>query len=200
MQELKAIEVSAHEIKKASTNHDIFDIIKNRWSARAFAPRPIEKKSLEALLEAASWSPSSMNEQPWRYMLAINGTEEFDKMVRCLTPGNQIWAQHAAVMILSTAEMHHSNGHANAYAFYDTGAANQTLLIQAAGMGILGHLMGGFDSEKTVNEFNIPDSQKAVVFIALGYPTEPDQLPEPFKTREMAPRSRKPLEEIVTFL
>lgn len=200
MQELQAIQVSAHEIKKAKTRHEIHEIIKNRWSARAFSQRVIEKKDIEALIEAATWAPSSMNEQPWRYLIAPKGTNDFDKMVGCLTPGNQIWAQHASVMVLSLAEMHHSNGNPNTYAFYDTGAANQTLLIQAAGQGILGHLMGGFDGPKTHTEFNIPDSQKAVVFIALGYPAEADQLPEPFKTRELTPRSRKSLEEIVTFL
>ena len=36
-----------------------------------------------------------------------------------------------------------------------------------------------------------------VVFIALGYLDSPEKLEEPFKTREITPRTRKPLHQIV---
>jgi nitroreductase len=200
MEKTQAIRVSTHDIKKAKTKHGVHEIIQNRWSARAFSDQMIHRDALETLVEAAAWSPSSMNEQPWRYIVTQKGTEAFDKMVSCLSPGNLIWAQQAPVLILSLAELNHASGNLNGYAMYDTGAANQSMLIQAAAMGILGHLMGGFDGVKAQLLFNIPESQKVVVIIALGYPTEAEYLPEPFKTREQTPRTRKPIEDIATFI
>lgn len=194
------IQVSSHAIKTAKTQHYIYPLLTERWSARSFTDREITKEDIARLLEAASWAPSSMNEQPWRYRVATSETGAFDKMVECLSPGNQIWAQNASVMMLVTAETHHTNGNPNAYAWYDTGAANQTLLLQAASMGILGHLMGGFHANKAIDLFDLPPTQLPVVFIALGYPDEPEKLPEPFMSREISPRSRKPIQEIAQFL
>ncbi len=194
------IQVSSHAIKTAKTQHSIYPLLKERWSARSFKNQRITQEDIACLLEAASWAPSSMNEQPWRFRVASNGSEAFNKMVDCLSSGNQIWAQHAPVLILSTAETHHANGHPNVYAWYDTGAANQSLLLQAASMGILGHLMGGFHSNKAIDLFDIPPTQLPVVFIALGYPDDPEKLPEPFMTRELSSRTRKPIQEFAQFL
>lgn len=64
-------------------------------------------------------------------------------------------------------------------------------------MHIYGHMMGGYDRVKTKKEFNIPEGYDTAIFMALGYLDNPDTLEEPFKTRELTPRSRKALGEIV---
>ena len=100
-------------------------------------------------------------------------------------------------MVSVAEQFHKSNAAANKYALYDVGAANQSLLLQAAALGILGHIMGGFHADRVHRLFQIPDTMLAVVVIALGYPDVPEKLEEPFLTREVTPRVRKPLEEIV---
>jgi len=197
---INSIEVSSHSIKKANTEHEVHPLLESRWSARSFTEKTISKEDISRLLEAASWSPSSMNEQPWRYLIAFKGSPAFQQMTECLSAGNQPWAQNAPILLLSLAETHHANGHPNAYSWYDVGAANQSLLLQAASMGILGHLMGGFNANQAIDSFAIPSSQKPVVFIALGYPDEPEKLPEPFLTRELTPRTRKKIAEIFQYL
>jgi nitroreductase len=83
---------------------------------------------------------------------------------------------------------------------HDTGAANTTLLLQAAELDIYGHMLGGFDMQKTISEFSIDDDWEVACFIALGYLGSPDNLEEPFKTREITPRTRKPQQDIVSRL
>ena len=56
--------------KEASNDYPIHDLLKKRWSSRAFAERVVEKDKLFSLLEAARWAPSSYNEQPWRFLAA----------------------------------------------------------------------------------------------------------------------------------
>jgi len=71
------------------------------------------------------------------------------------------------------------------------------LTLQANSMGIYTHVMGGFDKEKAVRMLELPADMEPVVMIALGYPDHADKLDEPFRTREHASRTRKPLEEIM---
>lgn len=198
---MKEISTLSHQIKVAQTQFDVHELLRSRWSARSFQDTPLPEEEILTLIEAASWAPSSMNEQPWRYKVVLKKQEKlFHDVLECLMPGNQSWAHTAPVLILSLAELKHVNGHPNAYALYDVGAANQNLLVQAAGMGILGHQMGGFDATKTRALFQIPEHQTPVVIIALGYPDVPEKLHEPFHTREITPRSRKNLDTIVEFV
>jgi nitroreductase len=90
-----------------------------------------------------------------------------------------------------------ANGNPNGSAAHDTGMATQNLLLQAAYMGIYGHVMGGFDKEKASATLNLSADYKPLTMLALGYPGDPDSLEEPFKTRERTPRTRKSVEELV---
>lgn len=181
--------------KEAATQYPVHQFIRQRWSARSFADRPIEHDTLMTLLEAASWASSSMNEQPWIYLYAHKGEPAFQQMYDCLLPGNR-WADGAPVLLLSLARKNFaSNGNRNRHALHDVGAANTTLLLQAAAMDIFGHQMGGFDMLKTIETFQIPDDLEVVCFIAIGYLDEPEKLEEPFRTRELTPRKRQALSD-----
>lgn len=179
-------------MKVAVTNSPILDVIKNRWSARAFADKPISDAMLQQLFEAASWAPSSMNAQPWSYVYAHrHDTEAFNALLDCLLPGNHTWAQNAAVLMVSLVKTHFDNGHENRHAHHDVGAANTNLMLEATANGIYGHLMGGYDMHKAQAVLNLPEHVEPELFVALGYLGDPSTLEEPFRTRETTPRTRK---------
>lgn len=186
------------EYKIPPTNHGVSRFITKRWSPRSFADRMIETADMNRMLEAASWAASSMNEQPWHYLYAFRGTPGFERMHRCLMAGNQPWSKHASALLLALAKKPFDrNGKLNRHAMHDLGAANATLLLEAAQLDIYGHMMGGFHMDETIAEFDIDTEQWEVgCFIALGYLDDPDALEEPFKSREVAARSRKPVSEI----
>lgn len=186
-------------IKEAKTRYPVHSLIRNRFSARAFSDEAISQDTLLRLIEAASWAPSSMNAQPWRYFAAFKGQELFEKMKDCLLPGNRIWAENAAVLLLSTAITTFSNGQTNRHALYDVGAANANLFTEATSLHIFGHTIGGFDFEKTNQVFNISSPQEPVAFIALGYLGNPESLSEPFRARELSERERMPIGNLVRF-
>ena len=167
-----------------------------RWSARSFNGAAISEALAEQLIEAASWASSSMNEQPWMYLYAHRDSVNFKKFVDALVPGNQIWAQYASVLMISLVKTHFENGNTNRHAIHDVGAANQNLMLEATSQRIVGHVLGGFDMGKTKELFDIPQGYEPVVFIALGHPGDFSTLPEPFLSRETAPRKRKPLNEV----
>ena len=90
--------------KPANIDHPIHDLIRRRWSPRAFAARPVEAEKLASLFEAARWAPSSFNGQPWHYIVAAKDDEAaFARLLNCLRPQNIRWAQHTPVLIIAVA-------------------------------------------------------------------------------------------------
>lgn len=185
--------------KSNQFEHPISDLIKNRKSTRSFSPQPIEPHRISSLFEATRWAPSSTNEQPWVYIYATREQEElWSKLFSCLTEGNRIWAKDAPLLILSLARKNFTKySGPNAYAMYDLGGANSFLSLQAVELGLQVRQMAGFYLEKTVDELNIPDTFSIGVFIAVGYPGDPQTLPENLKLRELAPRERILQQEFV---
>lgn len=185
-------------IKIATTKHDVLDLIKNRWSPRSFSDKVISEKDLHTILEAAGWAASANNEQPWQYYYASKGNEGFAQIAETLAAGNKPWAQHAAILIVAVArKTYEANQAENVTALHDLGMANAHLLLQASALNIYSHMMGGFDKAKISKTLDLTDNQLPVAVIALGYLDEAEKLDEPFKSRELAPRVRKPLSEFV---
>lgn len=185
--------------KPAPTGHPIHALIRDRWSPRAFADKPVEARILASLFEAARWAPSSNNEQPWSYLVATkDNPEEFARMLSVLVDFNTGWAKNAPVLALAISRMaFHSNGTPNRNAFYDTGAASALLTVEATAQGLAVHQMAGFDHLKAKQVFDIPDDCEPIAAMAIGYPGDPESLPGKLRDREIAPRTRKPLSEIV---
>jgi nitroreductase len=185
--------------KPAPSDFPVHDLIRERWSPRAFADKPVQKEVLRSIFEAARWAPSSNNEQPWAYLVASKDDKDnFEKMLSVLVEFNAAWAKSAPVLALAVARLTFSKNNApNRNAQYDTGAATALLSVEATAQGLAVHQMAGFDPEKARHVFGIPPGWEAIAAIAIGYPGDPASLPQPLKDRELAPRTRKPIAEFV---
>lgn len=172
--------------------------ISRRWSPRAFADKPVTKEDLRRLFEAARWAPSSYNDQPWRFIVGQKGDSTYQRIFDSLGEFNQAWAKSAPVLLLTAAHKEfNQNQKPNHHAMHDLGLATAMLMVQATHQGLYTHGMAGFDHAKARAAFGIPPEYEIGAVIALGYFGNPDELPEGMKERELAPRQRKPLSEIV---
>jgi len=194
---LSAAEVQ--EVKKAPAVEGVLPAIHNRWSPRSFADKAVPSALLEKIFEAARWSASSYNEQPWRFLVGFKGDATYTKILSTLIGFNQAWAGTAPVLILGVASTKFAhNGQENRYSLYDLGAAASLLTLQAAQLGVATHSMGGFDQAAAQAAFEIPSDFIVGAVTALGYLGEPAALGnEQMIAMEEAPRARKPLSEIV---
>jgi nitroreductase len=185
--------------KPAATDFPVHDLIRHRWSPRAFSDKPVEPAILASLFEAARWAPSSSNEQPWAYLVATkDNPEDFAKMVSVLVEFNADWAKNAPVLALAVSHLKfQSNGNPNRNAFYDTGAATILFSLEATARGLFVHQMAGFDPAKAKQVFEIPADWEPIAAFAIGYPGDPNSLSQKLQDREVAPRTRKPLAEFV---
>jgi nitroreductase len=184
--------------KTAPTLPAVHELIRNRWSPRAFSEQSVSAQDLATILDAGRWAASSYNEQPWRFIVAPKEhAADFQKLLGLLVPFNQAWAKSAAVLMLIVAKKTFThNSTPNGYALHDAGAALATMALQATSLGIYVHGMAGFDHDRARTEIGIPDDFAVAAFAALGYLGSPDQLPEGARQQELAPRTRKPLSEL----
>jgi nitroreductase len=185
--------------KPATTEFPVHDLIRQRWSPRAFSDKPVPPDVLRSLFEAARWAASSYNEQPWAFLVATkDDPENFAKMLSVLVEFNAGWAKHAPVLALAVAELaFHQKGNPNRNAFYDVGAASAQLTLEANSRGLFVHQMAGYHGDKARQVFEIPAGWEPIAAMAIGYPGDPESLPQPLSDRELAPRTRKRLSEFV---
>jgi len=167
------------------------ELIARRWSPRAFQNEPVDSATLRSLFEAARWSSSCFNEQPWRFVVATKDhPDQFERVLATLVPKNQEWAKTAwALGITAGKKTFTHNGAPDRFGLHDTGAALANLMLQATAVGLHVHGMGGFDAAKAREEFGIPEDFEVGAAFAVGYV---DGAPEP-----PSDRSRRKLEDLV---
>jgi nitroreductase len=183
--------------RTADVSAPLLPALAQRWSPRSFDPTVgIDDVTLRSALEAARWSPSANNSQPWRFIVARRGTEAFTTIVENLAGFNKAWASSAAVLVVAAAEVVDEDGNERRWAVYDLGQAVAHLTIQAHHDGLHAHQMGGFDAEGLRTAFGLEERFVPTSVTALGVLGDPEALPEPLRTRESAPRARRALEEI----
>lgn len=173
------------------------DIFIERWSPRAFKPDPISEEDLYTMFEAARWSPSCFNEQPW-YFVYARSTNELKNFQSLLTDSNRVWAAKAPLLLIAFSKRHFNNNNKpNQWADFDTGAACLALVLQANQLGLRCHALAGFDQDKSYEVANV-DREKyhAICMMAVGKKDSPDILPDTLKARE-TPNDRKGIHEFI---
>jgi nitroreductase len=189
---------AAQAIKQAVVDYPIHPLLRARWSPRAFDPRPVEEAKLRSMLEAARWSASGGNGQPWHFIVAAQeNEEEYAKLASVLVPSNAEWAAQAPVLMLTVAKMVTSSGRPHRHAFHDVGLAVQNLSLQALALDLYVHQMAGFSVENARLLYGIPEEYEPVTMVAIGYLGDPDVLSAARREQELSPRARKPLHEFV---
>ena len=184
--------------KKADTQHDIHELLQSRWSPRAFSTRPVEADKLLSLFEAARWSPSGGNTQPWGFVVVTReNTETHRKLVETMSGRNATWAAHAPVLVLAVVRPPRPGTAIGRFTYYDVGQAVAHLSIQATAMGLHVHQMGGFDGDKARLVAGVPDGHETMTLIAIGYYGSAEQLNDDLRANELAARTRRPLSETV---
>lgn len=198
---------------------NFLSMLRSRRTVRHFQPRPVEKRVLERVLEAATWAPSAHNRQPWRFVVLTSpearerlaqamgdelrrdrladglGESEVEKQVtrsrRCI-----IKAPAAVMLCLDVADGDSYPDAARQDAERLMGVQSVALagghLLLAAhaeGLGAVWMCAPLFAPHAAQKALELPETWQPQALILLGYPS-----------KEPAPRSRRPLEEVTKFL
>ena len=183
---------------RAETAVPVNEVIAIRRSPRSLdESAAISDSDLLGILEAARWAPSAFNGQPWRFFVGKRGDTTFNQILASLVEFNQSWAKNAATLILVAAKPTRDDGSIHADFQFDCGLAVGQLVIETHDRGLVAHLMTGFDKEKARSNVEMASELVPVVVIAIGKQDGAEKLPAALAERELAPRGRKSLDEIV---
>lgn len=175
-------------------DHPVDSIFPSRWSRRSMTGAHLDRTTLLTLLEAARWAPSSFNNQPWRFLYALRGTEHFPRYLDLLTPNNRAWAENAGALLIIASRATFESGKRSVTHSFDAGAAWMAFALQASMLGLSVRGMQGFDYEKAREVSSLPPDHAVEAMCAVGYPAPADRLPEALRQKE-APTGRRRVEE-----
>lgn len=186
--------------KPANTSVPISDLVSNRWSPRVYDPtHVVSKEQVLRLAEAARWSASGNNAQPWRFGFTLRGEELFEKISGSMLSGfNASWAPHASLYVLAFADKFRADGteidrHAS---YFNNALATSQLVFEAESMGLKAHYMGGVMHDEILKLVGVDDAWLTCV-ITIGAQGDASNVSDELKQRESNPRERKALSEII---
>lgn len=171
-------------------------VVTSRRSLRAFSDRPVEDGKIGRMLEAARWSPSCANRQPWRFVVVGRDDPSRPAVEEALDPGNA-WARKAPVLVVAASRR--ADGavvESREYHRLDTGLALMSLLYRGVDQGLLVHPMAGWKEEPLRAATGLPADVAPIAVVAVGYPGKIADLGEADRKKDEKPRSRKATAEI----
>ena len=187
--------------KIAVTAAPLAPVLAERWSPRSFN-REYKLTQSEALsiLEAGRWAPSASNLQPWRFALITRDDEMHAELcAKGLTGFNQAWAPDASALIVLAVQKTLPDGKEITGRKYDAGLAGALMVVQAQELGLHSHQLGGFVHDEVHSLLKLDENQEVVVLIAVGKIAPAEQLEGPAYEREISPRVRLSLDEIMLY-
>jgi nitroreductase len=177
----------------------IIPAIYNRRAYRALKEKPIPDDVEKRILEAGVLAPSCFNNQPWRFIVV--NQEQSRSLVREALPDANYWAKKAPlyILVITKPDLDCSLKTRREYALYDTGFAAMNIITQATEEGLIAHPIAGYKDSVLRKAFDIPDDFILINVIVFGYPGDDSELNEKHKESERSERSRKPLEEVISY-
>lgn len=187
--------------KIAITAAPIAPVLAERWSPRSFnKDYLLTQHEALSILEAGRWAPSANNLQPWRFaFIGRNDDLHAEFCEKGLTGFNQSWAPDASALIVIAAKIESADGKEITGRKYDAGLAASMMLVQAQELGLHTHHIGGLVREEIVALLKLDESFEVLNVIAVGRIAPAEELEGPAYEREIAPRARLELDEIMLY-
>jgi len=185
--------------KIAITAAPISPVLAERWSPRSFnKDYLLTQHEALSILEAGRWAPSANNLQPWRFAY-ISKTDELHGAIceKGLTGFNQSWAPNASALIVVAVQVNTADGKENTGRKYDAGLAASMMVVQAQELGLHTHHIGGLVREEILELLKLDSNYEILTVIAVGKIAPAEELEGPAFEREVAPRVRLELDEIM---
>ena len=167
---------------------DVEDAIRTRRTHKAFGRDPVDRATLDELLELARWAPNHDLTNPWRFRVV--GPEALARLKLAAGPEGAAKLDRAPTLVVASAVLggdpvqDEEDLHASACATY-------VVLLGAHARGLAGYwrtpeVLRGEDGREAVS---VPAGERVLGLIHLGRPRQQREAPE-----------RAPARDYVTYL
>ncbi|MBQ3877122.1 MAG: nitroreductase family protein [Prevotella sp.] len=162
---------------------DFLELVKSRYSCRAYKSLGVEREKLDYILECVRFAPSAVNKQPWRFHI-VSEEEDKARLQQCY---NRDWFKTAPMYVIATIlhdeEWVRADG--KHHGDIDIAIAVEHLCLAATEQGLATCWVCNFDAMLCKQLFDLPENEEPAVVIPLGYAAD-----------DIKPKNRKTIEEI----
>jgi nitroreductase len=165
------------------------DAIRTRRTHKAFAPEPVPRELLDELLELARWAPNHHLTNPWRFR--VLGPESLEQLKQAAGREAAAKLDRAPTLIAATALRSPDDPAEDEEDLCATACATYAVLLAAHARGLAGYWRtpGVLRTDAGRRALEIPDTERFVALIHLGWPRQ-----------EREPPERAPQADVVTYL
>jgi len=165
---------------------DFDKLIRERYSVRAYLPKPVEEEKLKKILEAAVLAPTAANRQAFR--LIVIGTAGREDELKRIYSKDWFTQAPCVICVCSLPAENWTRKDGKNYSDVDAAIVMDHLILAAADKGLGTCWIGEFDAEAAREVLNLPDDAEPVAFTPLGYPAD-----------KPGAKKRKTLDELVKY-
>jgi nitroreductase len=167
----------------------VIEAIKSRRAIRSYEDKPVSESAIQTMLEAATYAPSAINVQPWKFTIVTNkaemkrlsdiakpmlvrmlpdvGDEGLVGLKKRLSDPNYNIFYNAPLLIFVS-------GLKSPYAVYDCSMAAQNMMLAAYTLGVgscwIGTAVALANEPKVKASFGVPEDHEVHAAIIFGYP------------------------------
>lgn len=165
---------------------EFMEIIKKRYSVRAYKSTPVEEEKLEKVLEAAVLAPTAANRQAFRLIVLRTAGRETD--LRRIYARD--WFVQAPIVVCACAVRGESwvRKDGKNYADIDTTIAFDHLILAAHDLGLGTCWIAAFDPDAAREILELSVELEPLAFTPLGYPAD-----------QWRPKKRRPVSALVEY-
>ncbi len=167
---------------------DVSEAIRTRRTHKAYRPEPVDRQTLDELLELARWAPNHHLTNPWRFR--VMGPQSLAKLKEAAGPEAAAKLDRApTLVIVTTTRM--GDPIQDEEDLLATGVAAYIVLLAAHARGLVGYWRtpGILRTAEGRAAVDIPDDERFVALLHLGHPRQEKEPPE-----------REPAGHYVTYL
>ncbi len=145
-----------------------WDALRARRNVRDYADRPVATDDLDRIVEAGRRSPSSMNEQPWDFVV-VTERESLHRLAGVWRHGGHIAGAAAAVVFVMAAT---EAPQEREWIAFDMGQAAMSAMLAAADLGVGSCHSAVEDQELARDLLGLPADREVLLVVSLGYPAD----------------------------
>ncbi|MEJ2294690.1 MAG: nitroreductase family protein [Candidatus Lokiarchaeota archaeon] len=141
---------------------EFLEFLKGRRSIRSFEKEEINEEHLKMILEAARWTPSASNRQPWHFIV-IKDKEKLQKISETAIYGKFFKRAPLAIAIVGKP-----SESPNWYKV-DTSLVSMQMMLMAWALGIGSCWIGSMDRERAKELLGIDKQDYLLTVLPFGY-------------------------------
>ncbi len=158
---------------------EIQKAILTRRSIRKYTNEKISEDLITAILRAAMYAPSAMNQQPWHFIV-VDDSALLKRLSQIHPYGEMLSDASFGILVCGDEKLQLTKD----YWPVDCSNATQNILLSAHGYGLGAVWLGVYPREERMKDmrivFNLPGYVYPFALISLGYPAEKKSMPSRF--------------------